>query len=78
MQWALSKFKGTVRVIDPRHAIDIDSASQWSLDNAIEDSRVVQRVRLGLSEDNLFPMVRIWPDLYTSDAGCCAIFERCE
>ncbi len=76
VHWALEKFRGRIRIVDPRQEIILDNNSVWNLSGAIKDSEDVQRKRLRLSNDQVFPMIRIWPDRYISDAGCCVLFER--
>lgn len=77
VHWALNKFGDQIRVVDPRKAIHIDPKGNWGLDGAIRDSITVQTKRLGLLESDTFPAIRIWPHRYSSDAGFCALLERC-
>lgn len=62
--------KGKIEIIHPKEVI------QWDCSQAISDSNTVQEKILGVSQQNLLPLIRLWPQTYDTEGFFCAVIKK--
>ncbi len=68
VRFILNKFSEQLTVVDPRTLF-----TEWDPTQAIQDSYVVQKAVFG---EELFPVLRIWPQTYDTEGFFCAVLQK--